>query len=121
MRPVFIFVDGIFGRGISHNVREHLRKQYPEYRFLNLTCGPLSSVADRAVEIFYELYGGLVDYSCGLDGDSLEFGHDRFGNQEKGLLGPSEWNEISPIHIFAYSLGAPTARYLQYLLAKQVT
>ncbi len=118
--PVFVFVDGIFGRGISPKVRENLKKEYPGYRFVDLSCGPLSSVADRAVECFYELYGGLVDYGCGLDGDSLEFGHDRYGRQEKGLLGPAHWNEESPIHVFAYSLGAPTARYLQYLLAKQV-
>jgi hypothetical protein len=119
-RPVFVFIDGIFGGGVSNHVRDHLRKKYPTYCFLDLSCGPVSSVADRAVECFFELYGGLVDYSCGLDGETLEIGHDRFGRLEAGLLGPSNWSETAPIHIFAYSLGAPTARYLQYLLAKQV-
>ncbi len=119
-QPVFVFIDGIFGGGISNNVRNHLRKKYPAFRFLDLSCGPVSSVADRAAECFYELYGGRVDYSCGLDGETLEKGHDRYGRLEAGLLGPSNWSETAPIHIFAYSLGAPTARFLQYLLAKQV-
>ena len=119
-QPVFVFIDGIFGRGISWRVREYLRHKYPDFRFLDISCGPLSDVSDRAVECFYELYGGLVDYSCGLDGESLESGHDRHGRQEQGLLGPSQWNESCPINVFAYSLGAPTARYLQYLLEKQV-
>jgi hypothetical protein len=119
-QPVFVFIDGIFGRGISYKVRENLRQTYGDFRFLDISCGPVSSVSDRAVECFYELYGGLVDYTSGLDGENLEFGHERYGRQENGLLGPSKWNESSPIHIFAYSLGAPTARYLQYLLAKQV-
>jgi hypothetical protein len=119
-QPVFVFIDGIFGGGVSIHVRDYLRKKYPAYRFLDMSCGPVSSVADRAVECFYELYGGRVDYSCGLDGEPMEIGHDRYGRLEKGLLGPSNWSESAPIHIFAYSLGAPTARYLQYLLAKQV-
>jgi hypothetical protein len=119
-QPVFVFIDGIFGGGVSNHVRDHLRQKYPSYLFLNLSCGPVSSVADRAAECFYELYGGRVDYSCGLDGETLEKGHDRYGRLEAGLLGPSNWSETAPIHIFAYSLGAPTARYLQYLLAKQV-
>ncbi len=119
-RPVFVFIDGIFGGGVSNTVRDHLRKKYPAYLFLDLSCGPVSSVADRATECFYELYGGRVDYSCGLDGEPLEKGHDRYGRLEAGLLGSSNWSETAPIHIFAYSLGAPTARYLQYLLSKQV-
>jgi hypothetical protein len=121
MRPVFVFVDGLFGRGVSHSVRSHLRSRHAECDFFDLSCGPVSSVADRAVECFYELYGGLVDYFAGLEDDEqIEFGHARFGRVEPGLLGPSRWSEAQPIHVIAYSLGVPTARYLQYLLEKQV-
>jgi hypothetical protein len=38
----------------------------------------------------------------------------RWGRREAGLF--REWSAERPVHLIAYSLGAPTARYLQHLL-----
>lgn len=56
--------------------------------------------------------GGVVDYQSA--NKDLEPGHERFGRVEEGLF--KEWSADRPVHLVAYSLGAPTARYLQHLL-----
>ena len=112
---VFVLINGLFDGGISGAVRTHLRERFPACRFLSLHCGAVSSVRDRAVECFWQLKGGIVDYQ--VDGVELEAGHGRFGEQYVGLL--PAWSDSHPIHILAYSLGAPTARYLQHLLERQ--
>ena len=112
---VFVLINGLFDGGISRAVRTHLRERFPACRFLSLHCGAVSSVRDRAVECFWQLKGGIVDYQ--VDGVELEAGHGRFGESYAGLL--PEWSDSHPIHILAYSLGAPTARYLQHLLERQ--
>ena len=102
---VFVLINGLFDGGISGAVRTHLRERFPACRFLSLHCGAVSSVRDRAVECFWQLKGGIVDYQ--VDGVELEAGHGRFGEQYVGLL--PAWSDSHPIHILAYSLGAPTA------------
>uniref|UniRef100_A0A6U5ZYI0 Lipase-like C-terminal domain-containing protein n=1 Tax=Guillardia theta TaxID=55529 RepID=A0A6U5ZYI0_GUITH len=114
-QAVFVILDGLFGGGISRDVRRYLRSKLGGCRFLSVKCGHVSSVHDRAVECFYALKGGRVDYNAG--GYALEEGHGRYGGRDMAGLYP-EWSEERPIHILAYSLGAPTARYLQYLLAR---
>jgi hypothetical protein len=51
-------------------VREHLRKKFPSCRFVSLHCGAVSSIRDRAVECFWQLRGGRVDYQ--VKGAKLE-------------------------------------------------
>mmetsp|Transcript_38261 Transcript_38261/g.94036 ORF Transcript_38261/g.94036 Transcript_38261/m.94036 type:complete len:481 (-) Transcript_38261:233-1675(-) len=110
-----VFVDGLFGMGVSVELRKTLAARFPGARLIGLRCGGVSSVRDRAVECFYQLKGGVVDYSAANGG--LEPGHARFGRVEEGLF--KEWGENAPVHLIAYSLGAPTARYLQHLLVSK--
>jgi hypothetical protein len=70
--------------------------------------GGLSSLHDRACEIFYQLKGGCVDYGAE---HSAQFGHARFGRKYRGLH--PAWSEASAIHVVGHSLGGTTVRMLQ--------
>lgn len=81
--------------------------------------GPVSSIHDRACELFYALRGGIVDYGAE---HSKKHGHARFGRQYDEPLCPS-WGSISksgakrlPAHFLGHSLGGPTILKLQQLL-----
>lgn len=114
-KEVVVFIDGLFGGGVAGSARKALSARFPSARFVTLHCGAVSSVRDRAVECFYQLKGGQTDY-C-VANPNLEKGHGRYGLKYPGLH--PEWDETQPIHIIAYSLGAPTARFLQHLLIRQ--
>ena len=99
---------------VAGPVRNSLREMMPAARFISLHCGAVSSARDRAVECFWQLRGGTVDY-C-IDGVEIVAGHRRYGDTYPGLL--PLWSADRPIHILAYSFGASTARFLQHLLER---
>lgn len=75
--------------------------------------GSLTSVYDRARELFYYLKGGQVDYG---EEHSKICGHSQFGRiYEQGNY--SEWDEDHPIHFVGHSAGAQVVRLLQQMLA----
>ena len=78
---------------------------------LCLWPGGLSSLHDRACEIFYQIKGGRVDYG---EKHAQTFGHARFGRTYLGLY--PTWSASSPIHIVGHSLGGTTVRMLQVIL-----
>ncbi|KAH7428067.1 hypothetical protein KP509_10G074100 [Ceratopteris richardii] len=82
-------------------------------RILVPDLGPLTSIHDRARELFYFLKGGRVDY--GLQ-HSLSAGHCRYGRLYKS--GHYEkWNDHHPVHFVCHSAGAQVVRVLQQMLA----
>ncbi|CAJ0747452.1 24742_t:CDS:2 [Entrophospora sp. SA101] len=81
--------------------------------FVTPGCG--SSLHDRAVEIFYQIKGGKVDYG---EEHSKLFGHSRYGREYPGLY--SEWSVSKPLHFLGHSLGGTTIWKLQQLLASDI-
>lgn len=77
------------------------------------TVGPVSSNWDRAVELYYYIKGGRVDYGAA---HAKENGHDRYGRTFPGIY--SEWDNKSKVHLVGHSMGGQTIRVLTELLAK---
>ena len=81
-----------------------------------LSVGPVSSNWERAIEVYYQLKGGQIDYGK------------RHANRYNIIQKPkdkyyealySEWSNKNPIHIIAHSMGGQTARMLNYLLTQE--
>jgi hypothetical protein len=86
----------------------------PNQRIFVLTPSGVASLHDRAVQLFYQLKGGQVDYGAE---HSECFGHARFGRM---VSAPkfAEWDAEHPVHLVGHSFGGPTVRMLQHLLAQ---
>ncbi len=81
-------------------------------RVIFAPIGPVSSIHDRACELFYALKGGTIDYGAE---HAEQHGHARFGRKyEQGLW--EEWSPEKPAHFMGHSLGGPTILKLQSLL-----
>lgn len=76
--------------------------------------GILSSDHDRACEVFFQVYGGTVDYG---EEHALRVGHERFGRVYAQGAFP-QWNQENPVHLVGHSFGATTAIELYQLLCK---
>lgn len=97
--------------GGKNDFEEYLRQQ--GFEVYTTSVGPVSSNWDRAVELFYQIKGGQVDYGQGHS--------EKYGLQQKpteknvpGLY--PQWDHDHPVHIIGHSMGGQTARMLQYLL-----
>lgn len=91
----------------------------PRRRIIFASIGPLSSLHDRACELFYSLRGGRVDYGAE---HAQTHGHGQFG-RDCGKGKYPEWGEVNPstgrvynAHFMGHSLGGPTIYKLQQLL-----
>jgi len=97
--------------GGKNDYEDFLRNQ--GYEVYTASVGPVSSNWDRAVELFYQIKGGQVDYgkkhseTYGLDQQPREKFFD-------GLY--PKWDKNHPVHFVGHSMGGQTARMLQYLL-----
>jgi triacylglycerol lipase len=96
--------------GIGRDYEEILNKA--GYETVSVAVGPVSSNWDRAIEAYYQLKGGCVDYGFA---HAKKYGHERFGRcYEKPLL--PQWGKKNKINIIAHSQGGQTARLLVHLL-----
>lgn len=75
------------------------------------TVGPVSSNWDRAVELYYYIKGGTVDYGAA---HAKEHNHARYGRTFPGIY--SEWDSEKKIHLVGHSMGGQTIRTLVELL-----
>jgi triacylglycerol lipase len=87
------------------------------YEVYNVSVGPISSNWDCAVEAYYKIKGGQVDYG---KRHSTQYGIIQKPSSKKwpGLY--PEWDADHPIHIIGHSMGGQTARRLQYLLETEI-
>jgi len=81
-----------------------------------LSIGPVSSNWDRAVEAYYQLKGGQVDYGRSHS-KKYNTNQKPIGKVYKGVY--PQWDENNPVHIIGHSMGGQTARMLQYLLSQE--
>ncbi|WVZ62806.1 hypothetical protein U9M48_012508 [Paspalum notatum var. saurae] len=81
-------------------------------RVLVPDLGSLTSVHDRARELFYYLKGGRVDYG---EEHSRACGHSRYGRVYARGHYPA-WDADHPAHFVGHSAGAQVVRLLQQML-----
>ncbi|KAF8323289.1 alpha/beta-hydrolase [Clavulina sp. PMI_390] len=120
----FSFFDSFFWGPIeTHlNASRTSRGLKGSRRVIFARTGPVSSMFDRACELYYAIKGGRVDYGeqhARLYGHLIEVSHKkaRYGrNYEQGLY-PS-WSPEHPIHFVAHSLGGTTVTVMQILIAE---
>jgi triacylglycerol lipase len=92
------------------DIEEYLEKK--DFTVITVSVGPVSSNWERAVEIYYQLKGGQVDYGKNHA--------EKFGVMQKpegktyvGLY--TDWDSEHPVHLIGHSMGGQTIRMLDYL------
>ncbi|CAG8601547.1 alpha/beta-hydrolase [Rhizophagus irregularis] len=122
-----VFVEGFLGPGkpaywgplekifSSSDDRNNKNQKLKNRRCIYITPGCVSSLHDRAIEIFYQIKGGRVDYG---EEHSKKYGHSRYGREYPGLY--PEWSASKPLHFLGHSLGGVTIWKLQQLLASDI-
>tara|TARA_Y100001970_G_C14187261_1_gene833313 strand:- start:722 stop:1924 length:1203 start_codon:yes stop_codon:yes gene_type:complete len=121
-----VLIHGFFGWGNDEmgdyrywGGHKDIQKMLEEngHTVFNVSVGPISSNWDRAVEVYYQLKGGQVDYGYG---HSKKFGLTQKPVDKiyKGLY--PQWDKNNPVHIIGHSMGGQTARMLQYLLESEI-
>ncbi|HJV64010.1 MAG TPA: hypothetical protein VJ743_23880 [Albitalea sp.] len=126
-----IFVHGFAGFGRSEmlgykywggltDLQVQLQQRYSDQLVRTAVVGPFSSNWDRAVELFYQVKGGCVDYGRLHAGGAghLQRPEDYWHNGRTCFPGlyPA-WDATHPVHFVTHSMGGQTARMLVQLLA----
>ncbi|KZT36598.1 alpha/beta-hydrolase [Sistotremastrum suecicum HHB10207 ss-3] len=83
---------------------DHLNRGSVRRRIIFASVGPVSSLHDRACELYYALKGGPVDYG---EQHSIEFKHSRYGKVYEEGLYPA-WSKDNPLHFLGHSIGGST-------------
>ncbi|CAN6165905.1 unnamed protein product [Urochloa humidicola] len=112
--PPIVLVHGIFGfgKGRLGGLSYFAGAEEKDDHVLVPNLGALTSVHDRARELFYYLKGGRVDYG---EAHSTEHNHARYGRTYTHGHYPC-WDEAHPAHFVGHSAGAQVIRLLQQML-----
>ena len=111
MRPAFRLCYYHYWGGIDDIPKYLSTNGYPAYA---AKVGPVSSNYDRAVDLYYYIKGGYVDYGKFHSG---KYGH----MQKKSRYYPGvypQWDANHPVHLLGHSMGGITIRKLVTLLEK---
>ncbi|KAJ7103312.1 alpha/beta-hydrolase [Mycena belliarum] len=105
---------GNTGRWLWGDFERHLNRDLKSTprRTIFVSVGPVSSLHDRACELYYSLLGGTVDYG---EEHSTTHKHARYG-RNIGLGQYPEWSPSRPLHFLGHSIGGPTIIKLQSLI-----
>ncbi|MEJ7451007.1 lipase [Staphylococcus xylosus] len=76
---------------------------------------PFGSNYDRALELYYYIKGGTVDYGAY---HSKKYGHARYGKTYKGIY--PEWAPGKKVHLVGHSFGVQTIQVLEDMLRNGV-
>ncbi len=110
------FTDDINPAMLSHywggdkmNIRQDLEEN--GYESYEASISAFGSNYDRAVELYYYLKGGRVDYGAA---HAAKYGHERYGKTYEGVY--KDWQPGKKVHLVGHSMGGQTIRQLEELL-----
>ncbi|MGV3244809.1 YSIRK-targeted triacylglycerol lipase [Staphylococcus sp. 11261D007BR] len=81
------------------------------YETYEASISAFGSNYDRAVELYYYIKGGTVDYGAA---HAAKYGHDRYGKTYEGVY--KDWQPSQKVHLVGHSMGGQTIRQLEELL-----
>jgi len=87
------------------------------FEVYTVSVGPISPNWDRAIEAFYQIKGGQVDYG---NEKAEQYGiiQRPSGKNYTGLY--PQWDEKHPVHLIGHSQGGSTAKMLEVLLKNSI-
>lgn len=110
------FTDDINPTVLSHywggdkmNIRQDLEEN--GYKSYEASISAFGSNYDRAVELYYYIKGGRVDYGAA---HAAKYGHERYGKTYEGVY--KDWKPGQKVHLVGHSMGGQTIRQLEELL-----
>ncbi|MBJ6365558.1 YSIRK-type signal peptide-containing protein [Staphylococcus hominis] len=110
------FTDDINPNVLSHywggdklNIRQNLEQN--GYNAYEASISAFGSNYDRAVELYYYIKGGTVDYGAA---HAERYGHERYGKTYEGVY--KDWQPGQKVHLVGHSMGGQTVRQLEELL-----
>ncbi|SUJ64236.1 glycerol ester hydrolase; Lipase precursor [Staphylococcus aureus] len=86
-----------------------MRKQ--GYNVHQASVSAFGSNYDRAVELYYYIKGGRVDYGAA---HAAKYGHERYGKTYKGIM--PNWEPGKKVHLVGHSMGGQTIRLMEEFL-----
>src|SRR5699024_3874110 len=95
--------------GDKLNIQQDLEQK--GYNAYEASIGALSSNHDRAVELYYYIKGGTVDYGAA---HAEKYGHDRYGKTYEGVY--KDWQPGQKVHLVGHSMGGQTIRQMEEYL-----
>lgn len=93
------------------DIEEYLEEE--GFTVITVSVGPVSSNWERAVEVYYQLKGGQVDYGKN-HADKFSVIQKPEGKIYTGFY--PDWDAEHPVHLIGHSMGGQTIRMLDYLL-----
>ena len=110
------FTDDINPNVLSHywggdklNIRQDLEQN--GYNAYEASISAFGSNYDRAVELYYYIKGGTVDYGAA---HAERYGYERYGKTYEGVY--KDWQPGQKVHLVGHSMGGQTVRQLEELL-----
>ena len=95
--------------GDKVDIRQDLEEK--GYNVHEASVSAFGSNYDRAVELYYFIKGGRVDYGAAR---AAKYGHERYGETYEGVY--KDWKPGQKVHLVGHSMGGQTIRVLEDLL-----